>query len=126
MNAENVYYIKVKPYTHDLSFDDMIHRFVNSEYGETFISNKKDFIEFMKAHINKYHFTYVTKPIDEYDVDKIITKKIMMHLQSFFSKKFQIKYKDHNTTTKVKSHSSSSSKKNKTARNIKYPHDNPR
>ena len=125
MNAENVYYIKVKPYTHDLSFDEMIHRFVNSEYSETFISNKKDFIEFMKAHINKYHFTYVTKPINEYDVDKIITKKIMMHLQGFFSKKFQIKYKDHNTTTKVKSHSSSS-KKNKTARMIKYPHDNPR
>lgn len=123
MNAENVYYIKVKPYTHDLSFDDMIHKFVNSEYGETFISNKKDFIEFMKTHISKYKFMYVSKPPKEYDVDKIITKKIMVHLQSFFSKKFQIKYKHHNITNKSRTHSSSS-KKNKTVR-IKYPHDNP-
>jgi len=123
MNAENVYYIKVKPYTHDLSFDDMIHKFVNSEYGESFISNKKDFIEFMKVHISKYQFMYVTKPPKEYDVDKIITKKIMVHLQSFFSKKFQIKYKHHNITTKVKNQSlssSSSSKKNKTAKTAKY------
>ena len=60
MNYENVYYIKVKPYTHDLDFDVMIQRFINSN---TILSkiivekyNNDDFIGFMKENMNKYEF----------------------------------------------------------------------
>ena len=50
MNNSNVYYIKVKPYTHDLSFDEMILRFINSNIGKSMIDDdKKEFlIEFIK------------------------------------------------------------------------------
>ena len=126
MNAENVYYIKVKPYTHDLSFENMIHTFISSEYGKSLVLDKQYFSEFMKAYINRYQFIYVTKHKNEYDIDKIITKKIMVHLQGFFNKKFQLKIKHKNYSSKMNnvtnissssSSSSNKSKKNKTVKN---------
>ena len=110
MNAENVYYIKVKPYTHELSFENMINTFISSEYGKTIITDKHYFSNFMKEHINKYQFIYVAKHKSEYDIDKIITKKIMVHLQNFFSKKFQMKDKRKKFTAKMSHKMSKNSK----------------
>lgn len=36
MTHENVYYIHVKPYVHDLSFEEMIARFKTSEIGKKY------------------------------------------------------------------------------------------
>ena len=77
-------------------------------------------------YINRYQFIYVTKHKNEYDIDKIITKKIMVHLQGFFNKKFQLKIKHKNYSSKMNnvtnissssSSSSNKSKKNKTVKN---------
>jgi hypothetical protein len=89
MNSENVYYIKIKPYSHDLPFEIMIHRFTNSDISKKLISAKhteKDFSDFINENVSKYEFVYNEKSKDEYDIDKIITKKTMVHLQSFFNK----------------------------------------
>jgi len=91
MNYENVYYIKVKPYTHDLEFDAMIQRFINSNAPlsrkiiENF--NNDDFVGFMKENMKKFEFIYTEKDDKEFEIDKIVTKKIMEHLDLFFKKK---------------------------------------
>jgi hypothetical protein len=89
MNADNVYYIKINPYTHDLNFDLMIRRFINHDISKKLIfgtHNEKEFSDFMKNNMNNYEFAYMEKSKDEYEIDKIITKKTMEHLQSFFNK----------------------------------------
>lgn len=89
MNADNVYYIKIKPYTHDLHFELMIHRFVHNDVSKSLISGsqaEKEFTDFMKSNMNNYEFACMEKSKEEYDVDKIITKKTMEHLQTFFNK----------------------------------------
>jgi len=94
MNHENVYYIKIKPYTHDLEFDAMIQRFINSNTALSKIImenyNNDDFVGFMKENMNKYEFVYMEKDNKEYEIDKIITKKTMEHLEAFFNKKSHI------------------------------------
>ena len=93
MHYENVYYIKVKPYTHDLEFDVMIQRFIasNSHIAKYIIEkfSEQDFVGFMKENMNKYEFIYVGKNEKEYEIDKIITKKTFEHLHEFFNKKNQ-------------------------------------
>lgn len=88
MNYDNVYYIKVKPYIHDLQFDLMIHRFVQSNIAKEFIDKSKEaeFIQFMTNNMNNYTFIYSGKNKEEYEIDKIVTKKTMAHLQTFFNK----------------------------------------
>ena len=90
MNGENVYYIKIKPYIHDLSFDTIITRFTESSIGKRFLTTKEkadEFSTFMKEYTMQFGFLYVEKSKEEYEIDKIVTKKTMTHLQSFFSKK---------------------------------------
>jgi hypothetical protein len=41
----------------------------------------------MKENMNKYEFVYIEKDDKEYEIDKIITKKTMEHLEAFFNKK---------------------------------------
>jgi len=87
MNADNVYYIKIKPYVYDLDFNLMTSRFLNGKCAKLLIKNKEDveeFSEFIKNHINKYEFAYIKKNKEEYEIDKIVTKKTIMHLKSFF------------------------------------------
>jgi len=84
MNNNNVYYIKVKPYTHDLPFDEMIQRFINNDISKNIINDKKEFTNFMKENMNKYSYTYTGKDKEEYEIDKIVTKKTMLHLHLFF------------------------------------------
>ena len=89
MNNENVYYIKVKPYTYDLSFDTLIQRFVKSDIGEKFLKTIEEtevFTKFMTSYMEQFQFLYVNKTDEEYEIDKIVSKKVMIHLQAFFKK----------------------------------------
>jgi hypothetical protein len=90
MNNHNVYYIKIKPYTYNLSFEILIQRFISSEIGKKLIQDESYdyFSDFVKNYINNYDFVYNNKTQEEYEIDKIITKKTMTHLQHFFSKKY--------------------------------------
>jgi hypothetical protein len=104
MNYENVYYIKVKPYTHDLEFDAMIQRFINSNAPlsrkiiENF--NNDDFVGFMKENMKKFEFIYTEKDDKEFEIDKIVTKKIMEHLDLFFKKKLREQSNSASTSSK--------------------------
>jgi hypothetical protein len=88
MVDENVYYIKLKPYTYNLPFQEMIQRFVVCKYGKK-IHDQDSFVNFIITFIGMYNFVYVKKNEKDYELDKIVSKKIMIHLQTFFDKKWQ-------------------------------------
>lgn len=98
MVNDNIYYIKVKPYIHDISIDTMLNRFISSAIGKTLIQNNyAKFIQDMNTHISKYAYVHTNKVMKEYEIDKIITKKTMVHLQLFFNKsRFHINHKNKN------------------------------
>jgi hypothetical protein len=84
MKHENIYYINVKPYVHDLPFQQMAERL--SKSGLIFdapTSMKDDIVKYLKT----YNYTYVGKNQVEHEVDKILSKKILHHLRIFFEKK---------------------------------------
>ena len=94
MNADNVYYIKVNPYIYNLPFDVVMKRFITSPFfssgsgifDTTCASQLEKYFEKYIAVLNRrintqYKFTEKTKK--EYNIDKIITKKIMIYIQKF-------------------------------------------
>jgi hypothetical protein len=88
MVNDRIYYINLKPYTHDLPFDTMIHRLIRSNVLGKKIDRTE--IENMKTHIlkylKKYNYTYVEKTKEAQNIDKILSKKILEHLHIFFNK----------------------------------------
>lgn len=84
MSNEKIYYINLKPYTHDLDFDDMINRFLNSNLLDT---DPIAFRVFILKFMNNYNYIYVEKTKIAQEVDTILSKKILQHLHAFFKMK---------------------------------------
>ena len=85
MSNDKIYYINIKPYIHDLSFDEMIERFEKSGINID-INIKEPFQPFMLNFLKKYNYTFIEKTREAQNVDKILSKKIMHHLHVFFDK----------------------------------------
>jgi len=87
MNYENVYYIKLKAYKYDLTFDEIMKRFSNSDIGKKLLNDQQqeEFHDYMSQIFHSYQ--NVTKRKEEQDIDKIITKQTMLYLQNFFYSK---------------------------------------
>jgi hypothetical protein len=85
MANDNIYYINVKPYYHDLEFEYIIKKFKESEIGIKLINNDIDFDNAIMEQIQKYKYECIHKNPKEYELDKIIGKQIINHLQEFFS-----------------------------------------
>ena len=86
MTHENIYYINIKQYYYDLSFEELLNRFKNSEIGKKVIENDKDFDNLIIQNINLYNYKCLNKNKDEYEIDKILGKHIIYHLQKFFNR----------------------------------------
>jgi hypothetical protein len=86
MTNDNIYYINVKPYYHDLQFDYMLDKFSNSDVGKKIINNDEDFIKVMTEQIKIYKYDCIDKAAKEHELDKIIGKQIITHLHEFFDK----------------------------------------
>jgi hypothetical protein len=110
MVHENIYYINVKPYMYDLKFEDMINRFLNSRSNSITIEDKNDFNKFMMSEYKKYNYHYSEKNPKEYEIDNILSKQIIIHLQEFFDTA-KINIKNNAKTKRNYTH-----KKNKTKR----------
>jgi len=87
MSNEKIYYINVKPYIYDLEFNEMINRLLNSKILNAEIDEPTYCREFILTYLNKYNYIYVGKTDETQNVDKIISKKILQHLQLFFKMK---------------------------------------
>ena len=107
MTNDNIYYINVKPYYHDLKFEDMLEKFSKSDLGKKMINYDDEFITFMLENIKKYNYECIVKEENEYEIDIILGKQIIKHLQEFFNetknnktfknKKSNINYKSNKT-----------------------------
>jgi len=86
MTHDNIYYINIKPYYYDVPFEDMLNRFSTSEIGKKLIGNEIDFEVLMMEHIKLYKYIVVNKDEKEYEVDKVLGKHIISHLQAFFNR----------------------------------------
>jgi len=84
MSNEKIYYINVKPYIHDLEFNDMINRFLNSDILVSGIDDPTYCREFILTFMKRYNYIYVVKNNETQNVDKIISKKILQHIHNFF------------------------------------------
>jgi hypothetical protein len=86
MANENIYYINLKPYYYDLRIDYMLKKFTESQIGKKIIDDDDEFIENMINSIKLYNYKCIDKDTKEYEVDKIVGKHIISHLQEFFNK----------------------------------------
>jgi hypothetical protein len=105
MASDNVYYINIKPYYYDLKFENMIQRFQESEVGKKIISGDSDFETKIMVQIKLYKYECIPKDLKEYEVDKILGKHIVKHLQEFFKPK-------RNKSIRKKSNSKNRTKRN--------------
>jgi hypothetical protein len=108
MANDNIYYINIKPYYHDLKFEEMLDRFKKSEIGKKIIGNETDFDNSMMEHINLFKYMVIEKDEKEYEVDKIVGKYVISHLQIFFNRSLK------NRTIKNRGNRKNRSLKNKT------------
>lgn len=86
MANDNIYYINIKPYVYNLSFNEIYKRFL--ENGSLLSKNEvsqNEFIDFMNEKMKKYNFQVIEKSKEEYEIDKILSKKIFFHLEDFFN-----------------------------------------
>jgi hypothetical protein len=86
MANDNIYYINVKPYYHDLKIEYMLDKFSKSDIGKKIINNDDKFIKIMNEQIKLYKYDCINKETNEYEMDKIVGKQIVKHLQEFFNK----------------------------------------
>jgi hypothetical protein len=110
MTNDNIYYIHIKPYTYDLTFDTIVDRFVGS--GLLHVDSPTSMKETIIAGMKRYNYTYVEKTQLEHEIDAMLSKKILHHLHTFFNRKLLIK--SHlGKTIKNKTSQKNKSQKNK-------------
>jgi hypothetical protein len=111
MANDNIYYINIKPYYHDLQFTEMIKRLSGSTIGKKIIGDSDDFEKIMLSTIKNYKYNCIDKDDKEYEVDKILGKHIINHLHNFFNKSKKIKTLKNYHEKRIKN------QRNKTQRN---------
>ena len=83
MSHDNVYYINLKPYEYNLKFDVMIQRFIDSAIISDLPTSCN---KYLLDSLNQFAYTYVGKTTQDNAVDKIVSKKVLQHLHTFFNK----------------------------------------
>jgi len=82
MIADNVYYINIKPYIYQLPVEYMIKNYKETEKHKI----DEQFENFIITDFNKYNYKISKKDPKEYEIDIILGKQILVHLNDFFYK----------------------------------------
>ena len=90
MDKENVYYINIKPYRYSLPFEEMAERYYdlvisNYSYDGPAIG-KQNFIKKIVDYMKQYNYMIVNKSLDEENVDKAVSKKLLSNLDEFLKR----------------------------------------
>lgn len=84
MMKSNVYYIHVKPYSYSMKYTDMAERYYTKSKASISM-DKEEFSNAIDTYMKQYNYIVNEKSVEEYEVDKVIGKKIMSHLELFFN-----------------------------------------
>ena len=114
MTNDNIYYIIIKHYSYNLKIETMIERLINSKILNDFIIDINEFQDNMITNYKKYNYMFILKTNEEYEIDKILGRQIMTHLEIFFTKQDKINEKNKISKNKTKKNKIS---KNKTKKN---------
>lgn len=117
MSNTNVYYINIKPYIHDISFETLIERFIKSPIVSKEWGDPTQMRKYLLDYLKQIPYINVEKSKKELIIDRIVSKKILQYLQIFFGKHIS---QSHSNKTKHNRHV-----KNKTLKNKKYIVTNP-
>jgi hypothetical protein len=96
MSNKKVFYINLKPYTHDLSLDELLSRFMASSEYSKLITQKTNFKKMMTIYFNQFLFNIQHKPEQDKHLDTVISRGIMTHLQEFFNRSVKNKMRKNN------------------------------
>ena len=117
MTNDNIYYIIIKPYYYDLKIETMNKRLINSKILNDFMIDENEFQDIMITNYKKYNYPFIFKTNEEYEIDKILGRQIMTHLEFFFSKSDNCDKKNEKKINKTKKNKLS---KNKTKKNYYF------
>jgi hypothetical protein len=81
---DNVYYIKLNPYVHNIHINTLVGRFLNTSLVDEWHIDKDKFTRYVNKKRETYNYRYIPKDDDEYDIDKIVSKKLYTFLEDFF------------------------------------------
>jgi hypothetical protein len=63
----------------------MIDRFISNSISRPYVQNKLEFNRFVTTYMRRYVAIYnLIKSKEEYEIDKIVSKQLMVLLQEFF------------------------------------------
>ena len=65
--------------------EEMVERFEMSGVGKKLINNDAEFGQKMIDHLRMYNYKCLEKDPKEYEIDKILGKQIIVHLNIFFN-----------------------------------------
>ena len=102
MICDNVYYVNIKPYTCDLPLDVIVDRFLNSKIMHQVINNDAYFKQFVFTIFHKYNYKISIKTEADMNIDKILSKKILDHLHTFFKMYFPVTCKKNQNSNKTR------------------------
>jgi predicted nucleotide-binding protein (sugar kinase/HSP70/actin superfamily) len=115
MPGQQLWLDYIKPYIHDLSFNEMIESFEKS--GIIDVKTDPTFTPFMLNFLKRYNYTFAEKTKEALNVDKILSKRIMHHLNIFFDK-----FGKNTNTTTIKSKSKTKTNKSKEGKSKTMKH----
>ena len=80
----NVYYIKVHPYVHNLTFHVLMSRFLGTSISKKMGVRQDQFVSYFNRHIHEHQYRFYAKDEEEYELDGIISKRLFELLNEFF------------------------------------------
>lgn len=83
MKHDNVYYINVAPYYYGIPYQEMATTYFDKKELH---EDKEEFVGTLVKCMNKYDHNVYDKRPNEVNVDSVISKKIILHLEEFFNK----------------------------------------
>lgn len=89
MVAENVYYLKVRAYYHPFTENSIVQRITNRPVLNRVLcaANKRQiqtFTQFFIKNLHRKGYHFADKSFLDYEMDKVISKRIRTHLTDFF------------------------------------------
>ena len=88
MENKNVIYIHIKPYVYNYKFSEMINLYYSKNAEDLLkFTTKQQFYQFFKKNLKGHRYEHLKKTDLEQEIDNILSKKIIEHLEDFFKNK---------------------------------------